>query len=121
LIGFVAAFDESDAIFSEFSERIDDGIYGVHCCWREIGYRETLDRFIWDFFFFLFERAKNTRERERESLMTIALQTVQTPFYFSTSVTRKRRLFLVKAGRQILFDLIFIYLFILLDWKVFHK
>jgi hypothetical protein len=32
LIGFVAAFDESDAIFSEFSERIDDGIYGVHCC-----------------------------------------------------------------------------------------
>ena len=121
LIGFVAAFDESDAIFSEFSERIDDGIYGVHCCWREIGDRETLDRFIWDFFFFLFERAKNTRERERESLMTIALQTVQTPFYFSTSVTRKRRLFLVKAGRQILFDLIFIYLFILLDWKVFHK
>jgi hypothetical protein len=61
LIGFVAAFDESDAIFSEFSERIDDGIYGVHCCWREIGDRETLDRFIWDFF--LFERAKNMRER----------------------------------------------------------
>jgi hypothetical protein len=80
LIGFVAAFDESDAIFSEFSERIDDGIYGVHCCWREIVDRETLDRFIWDFFFFLFERAKNMRERE--SLMTIALQKVQTPFYF---------------------------------------